>query len=334
MISNDVEIYVRSSPLGGVGIHWRNITKPDQPREDPSILKKKVINKPERTATVNSLINETKPAIVLARYDKKILLEVVGLEADKQRSAQLGRRISEILLWVGDANKEVETHLKNLAVCTLFGIWNSESDFLQTIRKSIHFDGQDAFKADLNQFRKVYVDAAQELDILQKGIRALDADFSPSVWSTSRNIVSEEGLISLLNQIKSTPLPESQDPIVIIAELKGEPALPQLFFKGNVWEAPLITETPTSEIETYWPEEEEGQESEQLKKYEFDWRTKQRWRRRIAIVVLTLVTLMILAILLGTLSKTKVVNLSPLLTTSQLNMLSEKMIIPDWEVTR
>lgn len=87
MSQSQVVIYVRSSPLGDVGIHWRNISKSGHPIEEPDILKQRVIKRDDgKQVTINSLINETKPSLILAKYDGKIILEVTGLDASEARS--------------------------------------------------------------------------------------------------------------------------------------------------------------------------------------------------------------------------------------------------------
>jgi len=137
MSQTSIEIYVRSSPLGSKGIHWRNISKDGQPIEEPEMLKSRIILKDNgKKATINSLINDTKPSVVLARYDDKILLEVTGLEASKERSSQLGRRITEVVLWVGDASPEVELQLRKLYACAMLSLWDKSSAFPKTILRT------------------------------------------------------------------------------------------------------------------------------------------------------------------------------------------------------
>lgn len=238
MSHTQIEIYVRSSPLGEVGIHWRNISKPEQPSEEPMVLKERVIVRDdERKVTVNALINDTKPSLILARYENKILLELTGLDATEARSQKMGRRISEIVLWVGDVTDEVELRLRKLAGCALLSFWKQESDFLSLVRSSIDFDGLNSFKANTEKIEQLYADAETHLKrLLSKDF--LEDNRCEAIWSTPNTIKIERDLYNLVSQINQTPLPKSEQPVVVVAELKRESERLQIVYKGNVWKAP------------------------------------------------------------------------------------------------
>ncbi|MBP5976768.1 hypothetical protein HW132_29590 [Brasilonema sp. CT11] len=243
-----VEIYVRSSPLGEVGIHWRNISKPEQPKEEPVVLKQRVIARDDgKQVTINSLINDTKPSLILARYENKVLVEVTGLDAAENRSKRMGRRISEVVLWVGDATPEVESQLRKLAACILLSFWEKESTFLSKIRSAIDFDGLNDFKANAQQIQQLYTDAATHLDDFLSKISPSVVELGESVWLTPKTIDIESQLYTLVKQISQTSFGETEQPVVVVAEFKKEgdtqsvkpPAdRQQIVYKGNVWKAP------------------------------------------------------------------------------------------------
>lgn len=240
MSDSQIEIYVRSSPLGEqVGIHWRNISKEGQPKEEPSVLKEQVITRDDgKQVTINSLINDTKASLILARYKNKVLLELTGLDASEDRSKKMGRRISEIVLWVGDATPEVELQLRKLAACALLSFWEKESDFMKTIRSSIEFDGLDSFKTIDQEIEQLYTDAGTNLDRLLSKVSSGDINTSDSDWLTPKKIDIENQLYDLVNQISQTPLPETEQPVVVVAEFKKEGDRQRIVYKGNVWKAP------------------------------------------------------------------------------------------------
>ncbi|MEH1977219.1 MAG: hypothetical protein V7L02_29190 [Nostoc sp.] len=244
MSDSKVEIYVRSSPLGEqVGIHWRNISKEGQPKEEPSVLKEQVITRDDgKKVTINSQINDTKASLIFARYiseeKNKVLLELTGLDASEDRSKSMGRRISEIVLWVGDATPEVEFKLRKLAACALLSFWEKESDFLKKIRSSIEFDGLDSFKANAQKIDQLYTDAGTNLDRLLSKVSSGDINTSDSDWLTPKKIDIENQLNDLVNQIIQTPLPETEQPVVVVAEFKKEGDRQHIVYKGNVWKAP------------------------------------------------------------------------------------------------
>lgn len=236
MSHSPVEIYVRSSPLGEVGIHWRNISKPEQPKEEPVVLKKRVIERSDgKQVTINSLINDTKPSLILARYENKVLLELTGLDAAEARSKRMGRRISEIVLWVGDDSPEAESQLKKLAACALLGFWSKESTFLTAIRSSIDFDGLNGFKVNSQQIEQLHTDASTHLDRLLSEVSPSVINTSEPVWSTPKTIDAQSQLYDLVNQISQTSLPQTEQPVVVVTEFKKEGDRQQVVYKGNVW---------------------------------------------------------------------------------------------------
>ena len=236
MSHNHVEIYVRSSPLGEVGIHWRNISKPEQPKEEPDVLKQRVIERNDgKQVTINSPINDTKPFLILARYQNKVLLELTGLDAAEARSRRMGRRISEIVLWVGDDSPETESQLRKLGACALLSFWSKESTFLSAIRSSIDFDGLNGFKVNTQQIEQLYTEADTHLDRLLSKVSPSVINTSEPVWSTQQEIDTESELYNLLNQISQTSLPETEQPVVVVTEFKKEGDRQQIVYKGNVW---------------------------------------------------------------------------------------------------
>ncbi|MBD2203367.1 hypothetical protein H6G33_04755 [Calothrix sp. FACHB-1219] len=236
MSNNQVEIYVRSSPLGEVGIHWRNISKPQQPNEEPFVLKERVIARDDdKQVTINALINDTKPSLILARYQNKVLLEITGLDAAETRSKKMGRRISEIVLWVGDETPEVEIQLKKLAACALLSFWHKDATFLTTIRSAIDFDGLNSFKVNAQQIEQLYNDAGTNLNRLLSEVTPNIINTSESIWLTPKTIDIDSQLYELVTQISQTSLPDTQQPVVVVAEFKQESDRPRIIYKGNVW---------------------------------------------------------------------------------------------------
>jgi hypothetical protein len=233
MSHTSIEIYVRSSPLGSKGIHWRNISKDGQPPEEPEMLKSRIILKDNgKKATINSLINDTKPSVVLARYDDKILLEITGLEASEVRSSQLGRRITEVVLWIGDASPEVELQLRKLSACAMLGLWDKSSAFLKTIRDAIRFKDLNDFQVDQPAIKQLYAQTGTYLETFSP---TPSEQGTSSVWAASETINSDNHLRSLAHQIIQSPLPESEQPVIIIAEIKNN----CLEYRGNIWKAPI-----------------------------------------------------------------------------------------------
>lgn len=234
MSQNSIEIYVRSSPLGPVGIHWRNVSKDGQPMEEPEILKSRIVTRDNgKKATINSLINDTKPSIVLARYENKILLEVTGLEASEERSSQLGRRITEVVLWIGDASAEVEAQLRQLTACAMLDIWDKDSTFLKVIRDAIRFENLNDFRVDQVAIKQLYVQPDVEIFSVLEDAQTR-CNFS--VWSTPEVVETKQQSYLLASQIVHTSLPQADYPVIVVGEFKDN----RLEYKSNVWRQPAV----------------------------------------------------------------------------------------------
>ncbi|BAY96115.1 hypothetical protein NIES37_00410 [Tolypothrix tenuis PCC 7101] len=251
MSNSQVEIYVRSSPLGEeVGIHWRNISKAEKPNEEPVVLKQRVVARDDgKLVTINALITDTKPSLILARYENKVLLELTGLDAAEHRLKRVNRRISEIVLWVGDETPEVEIQLRKLAACALLSFWQKDSTFLTTIRSAIDFDGLNSFKVNAQQIEQLYTDAGTNLNRLLSEVAANNINTSESIWLTPKTIDIESQLYDLVNQISQTSLPNTEQPVVVVAEFKKEEIGDRqwIIYKGNVWQekkTPVSTPDP------------------------------------------------------------------------------------------
>jgi hypothetical protein len=257
MNQNSIEIYVRSSPLGSNGIHWRKISEVGQPIEEPQVLKSRVVTKSNgKPGTINSLINDIKPSIILARYEGKILLEVTGLEASKERSAQLGRRITDVVLWVGDASEEVELQLRQLAALAILSIRDEDAHFLKVIRDAIQFEDLNDFRVDQAAIAGLSTqpEASSEISSL-----SIPDQSDASSWLSSEEITSNEHLHTLAQKIKRVSLPgaDEKPTIVVVAEVKGE----YLDYKGDVWK-----EEAPSQPEATIVRESEGGEDDAEKK--------------------------------------------------------------------
>lgn len=303
MSQSQVVIYLRSSPLGDVGIHWRNISKDEQPIEEPDILKQRVIkrNDGKQQVTINSLINETKPSLILAEYHGKIILEVTGLDASEARSERMGRRISEVVLWVGDASsKEVEPKLRQLAACALLSFWSKERTFATTIRNAVYFDGLNSFKVNADEIKQLYDDADKNLDSDLSVSPSSETDSPNLVWSTLLEINSEKQLHALARQISQisqtqTLLLDGEQPVVVVAELKRNNDDQQIIYSRNA----VLSHEPVDEQTVTAPQDKLETES-QKKTSILSQTTASRPADRIAIFVIILLVVTFATVVIQT----------------------------------
>ena len=251
MTTDRVKIYVRSSPLGPVGIHWRNVTNPEQPKEDPEILMEQVVPDGESKVTVNSAIYDVKPCLILAKYSGKIFLEVTGLEAAPDRSAKLGRRISEVVLWVGDDDKKTEERLRKLAYCALLGLWNPESKFRTVISASIEFDGLNDYKVNVENLLNIYDDPKDYIseELLIPGLDLIDQISQDwLVKNDLERIEANEEVLQLANRLLQASF-EGLDVAIAIAEIKQKEKKICLNYRTHIVEKIAeLPKDPESEV--------------------------------------------------------------------------------------
>ncbi len=229
MISDQIEVYVRSSPLGPEGIHWRNVSlsKPEQPKGTPDILMKQVVPDNDGSKiSINSAIDTVKPCLVLAKYNGQLLLEVTGIDATPDRSEKLGRRISEVVLWVGDDTEETETQLRQLAYCALLGLWKSESKFRAAISSSIKFDGLNDYKVESHVLNDMY-------ECPEKYFELEGDSLSSHNYLESNEFKTSQDVIQLATQLRDKSF-DDMETAVVISEIKQTESERWLNHRGNV----------------------------------------------------------------------------------------------------
>ncbi len=238
MTTDQIEIYVRSSPLGRIGIHWRKVGedfRSSQRTETPDILMEEVVPDDDSKLSVNSVINTVKPCLILAKYNGKVFLEVTGIDATPDRSEKLGRRISEVVLWVGDDNKETEVKLRKLAYCALLGLWKPESKFRTAISSSIEFDGLNDYKVKADDLNKIYEDPENYTENLE-----LEDSSHPNQNYLERNkFKTDKEVVQIATQLRKDSF-DGMETAVVISEIKQTESERWLNHKGNVAKQPEV----------------------------------------------------------------------------------------------
>lgn len=305
MNTDQIQIYVRSSALGPAGIHWRNVSKPEQPKEEPEILGQAVVPDEGSKISIDSAINTVKPCLVLAKYDGQILLEVTGIDATRERCEQEGRRISEVVLWVGDANPETEVKLRKLAYCALLGLWNPESDFRRYISASISFDGLNGYKVEASVLNGMY-ECPETYFELEDGSPSSHNYLEPKKLKTGQEV------IQLAIQLRDS-LFDGMETAVVISEIKKNESETWLNHRGNV--ARLTAESEVIEQETT-----ESSFSETIDgsagKSESKKKASGHLPKRSLVVLLLIIPLIMLLIILWA-ARTQILNILPIQPDSQ-----------------
>lgn len=234
-----LEIYVKSSALGGSGIYWRKVSDSKQHEEIPSILEKRII--PKKTGgfgTINYLVNETKPSCILVRYNGLILLEITGIESP-ERSKLLGRRVLNSVVWVVDENPDDEQILRELAARALMSFWGKYPEFINTVNSAIEFDGLEGFKGNFEVIKELAANGDKKLKLLLSDREKFKSDNQEAIWEAKQKQINSDAQIdSFANQLATSPLPEGKD-LVVVAEMLAEGVI---LYKGIVWEETVSNE--------------------------------------------------------------------------------------------
>lgn len=236
-------VYVKSSALGRSGIHWRKVSEAKQFKEIPDILKdERFLGETGESSTINDLINETKLSLVLVRCDKKLLLEVTGIESP-ERSNRLGRKVLNSVVWIGDDNSHNERILRELAARALMSFWGKYPEFIKIISSAVEFDGLEGFKGDFKSLNKLAANGDEKLKVLGLEIEESESDKQEDIWE-AKQIDSNAQIESLAKQLATCSLPEGKD-LVVIAEMPKEGVI---LYKGIVWEGTENDEIPIQSL--------------------------------------------------------------------------------------
>ncbi len=208
---------------------------------------------------MTKLLTFSKPSLLIFRADKKLLLEVTGIESP-QRSNQLGRKVLNSIVWIVDDLEENEGVIRQIAYSALQSFLQKDNSFSEMIQCSIAFHGLEEFRVSLekvnnfvNQLERVQNQQFSRTELLQeyqiqhkltKNIEDLAEKLRnyclPKKWSS-------------LNGIKTTGVL-----VVVTDNLEQQTIL----HEAGVWrgfasnaEAPIMEEATIREKKTKIPEE-------------------------------------------------------------------------------
>jgi hypothetical protein len=227
---SEIQIYVKTSALGGDGIHWRNASKPDQPREIPPIInpdeKESYIvpstRNPTGSSTVEPLVLDEKPSIMIVSHLGQLFLEVTGIEATSERSNKLGRKIFDVIAWLANNNEDNSKVFRKIAAKALLGFSSNDETFADAIKNSVTFKGKDAFVVNTSSLANLAMIEPSTNSCLS-GDQILD-----NVWIQSAKIInlnernSNEEVQTLIDRILLQPLPGNFDPFVFVIKKEKE----------------------------------------------------------------------------------------------------------------
>ena len=222
----ELEVYVRSSPLGKTDFHWRKIENGESILGYPQILEQRII--PKKTGglgTIEYLINYQKLSFLLMRHSQQLLFLVAGIEALEERSNQLGSTIYNAVAWVVNPDEsnsispKNELKLRHLAARSLLSFVGKDPEFINTINEAINFEGLEEFKVDFGKIDQLTDENSP--DKLKQLLPNLDeAEADQQIWYKKvEKIGNEQEIISLAEKIIKTELPKDGNLAILISKV-------------------------------------------------------------------------------------------------------------------
>ena len=232
----ELEVYVRSSPLGKTDFHWRKIENGESILGYPQILEQRII--PKKTGglgTIEYRINYQKLSFVLMRHSQQLLFLVGGIEAPEERSNQLGSTIYNAVAWVVNPDESNSISPKNklmlrhLAARTLLSFAGKDPEFINTINEAINFNGLEEFSVDFNIIHQLPENLDNKLKqlLLNLDKAELDnAEDAQQIWDKKDEILdNEQEIISLADKIIKTGLSKGDDLAILISKVDEKNAV-------------------------------------------------------------------------------------------------------------
>ncbi|CAD5927594.1 hypothetical protein [Planktothrix agardhii] len=224
----ELEVYVRSSPLGKTDFHWRKIENGESILGYPQILEQRII--PKKTGglgTIEYLINYQKLSFLLMRHSQQLLFLVAGIEALEERSNQLGSTIYNAVAWVvhldDESNNNPDTSnnispenelMLLVSVRSLLSFVDKDLEFINTINEAINFKGLEEFEVNLDKINQLTENSADKLKQLLSNLDKAEGD-QQNWYKKDEKIGNEQEIISLAEKIINTGLPEDDLAILI-----------------------------------------------------------------------------------------------------------------------
>lgn|GEM_PF-4518040 len=150
-MKQNLDIYVKTSPLGKqIGIHWRKI-EGEQNREEPELVTKIIVDNADKRnrVFVNDLINPQKPSLLIFRGEEKLLLELAGIECPRL-SEKSDRKVLASIVWLAEDSPENEKIIRIIAYEATDNILGKTSYLWEKIEESISFYGAEEFRVNRN----------------------------------------------------------------------------------------------------------------------------------------------------------------------------------------
>ncbi|NJL83171.1 MAG: hypothetical protein HC890_09845 [Chloroflexaceae bacterium] len=210
-------IYVQSCGVArDQDYRWLKLQSSHLLPEIPPILKRPIVEIESKYLRVADAIDSQSPSLVLARSQGELLLLVTGLEARKERTDFMGRRVRNSLAWIYPDSPSGDRILRALTVLAL------QNRLAVPIDRAIHPGGDYGFTVDSHALEKFSETADVEAEI--------ENNYNSETRNKlggDREFLREE--IAL--ELQANPLPNKPGFLVMITSIKTEAALREM----GVW---------------------------------------------------------------------------------------------------
>lgn len=169
---------------------------------------------PPQLSSISSLIQSESPSVVLARFHKKLMLLVTGLDSPEKKDFR-DRPIRHSVAWVCDENYDNDTQVRAIAIQALQGLLANQVD------EYIQFGGESGFEASISEIERL------GRTFLDKGkIESSPLPSSELPSKIGRN--SQQLRDDLAYKLQRYNLPKIYELIVVATGVKSEEALEQV----------------------------------------------------------------------------------------------------------
>ncbi len=172
---------------------------------------------PPHLTRISSLIQSESPSVILARFDKKLILLATGLDSPGKKDFR-NRSIRHSIAWVLDENYKNEEQIRAIAVQALKGLLASQVD------SCIDFDDENGFKAKTSDIEEISRSLLRNKGI---GTSPLPSpDLPPKIGKNSQGLRDD-----IAEKLQQYSLPKGCEFIVIATGVKSEDSLE----KARAW---------------------------------------------------------------------------------------------------
>ncbi|NJN74551.1 MAG: hypothetical protein HC799_18025 [Limnothrix sp. RL_2_0] len=172
---------------------------------------------PPRLSGIYSLIQSESPSVVLARFQKRLMLLATGLNSLEKKDFR-DRPIRHSIMWLFDENYDSEVQIRAIAVQALQGLLANQAD------KHIQFGGESGFETSISGIEAMSRSFLTQESVGTSPLPSLE--LPPKIGKNSQALRDD-----LAYKLQQYSLPKNYEFIVVATGVKSEESLE----KAGAW---------------------------------------------------------------------------------------------------